>query len=146
MASTRSSITIRRPIAQVFAVITDVEQTGKWFPGNVEEHWTSPPPHGVGSTRHAVVTMYGRKTENDAITTEYDPPNRAAMKGTSPNAPFMATLTFEPDGEGTRVDVTTEFLLGGPMRLAGPLIAATYGRAWSRGLARLKEMMEAGAL
>ena len=100
MATTTKSITIRRPIEDVFAILTDVENTGKWFPGNVEEHWTSPSPHGVGSTRHAVVTMLGRRTENDAVTTEYQPPYRAAMKGTSPNAPFLVTLRFVPDPTG----------------------------------------------
>ena len=51
----------------------------------MEEHWTSPPPHGVGSTRHAVATVLGRRTENDAVATEFQPPHRAAMEGTSPN-------------------------------------------------------------
>ena len=94
MSRTSSSITIRRPIEDVFAVLTDVENTGTWFPGNVEEHWTSAPPHGVGSTRHAVVTVMGRRTENDAVVTAYEPPHRAVMEGTSANAPFVATLTF----------------------------------------------------
>jgi uncharacterized protein YndB with AHSA1/START domain len=146
MASVTNSITIGRPIEDVFDVMTNVENTGKWFPGNVEEHWTSPPPHGVGSTRHAVVTVLGRRTENDAVTTEYQPPHRAVMQGTSPNAPFIGTLTFASDGNGTRVDVTSEIWLGGPMRIVGPLVAAMYGRAWARGLANLKQMMESGAL
>ena len=146
MARARNGITIRRPIADVFAVLTDVEQTGKWFPGNVEEHWTSSPPHGVGSTRRAVVTMFGRRTENDAVTTEYDPPHRAAMRGTSPNAPFEATLIFAPDGDGTRVEVTSAFRLRGWTRPFGPLVAATYGWVWGRGLTKLKAMMESGAL
>src|SRR4029077_13260299 len=102
MPTTTNSITIRRPIEDVFAILTDVENTGKWFPGNVEEHWTSPSPHGVGSTRHAVVTMLGRRTENDAVTTGYQPPHRAAMKGTSQNAPFSVLLQFAPDRDGTR--------------------------------------------
>ena len=146
MASVTNTIRIRRPIEDVFAVLTDVENTGKWFPGNVEEHWTSPPPHGIGSTRHAVVTMRGRRTENDAVTTEYQPPHRAAMKGTSSNAPFTVTLTFAPDGDGTRVNVVSEIGLRGPLRLFGPLVAALYGRAWARGLANLKRLMESGAL
>jgi hypothetical protein len=58
----------------------------------------------------------------------------------------VATLAFATTGEGTRVDVTTDFLLRGSMRLMWPLIAAIYGRAWSRGLARLKAMMESGAI
>lgn len=146
MSSVTNSITIRRPIEDVFAVLTDVEQTGKWFPGNVQEHWTSPPSHGVGSTRRAVVKMFGRRTENDAVTTVYEPPHRAAMEGTSPNAPFVATLTFTEAADGTLVQVISELKLRGPARIFGPLVGWLYGRGWSRGLATLKRMMEAGDL
>jgi uncharacterized protein YndB with AHSA1/START domain len=146
MSSVTNSITIRRPVEDVFAVLTDVEKTGTWFPGNVKETWTSPPPHGVGSTRHAVVTTMGRRTENDAVVTEYEPPHRAVMQGTSPNAPFVVRLTFTPDGDGTRVDVASELGLTGPMRILGPLIGFVYGQGWARGLANLKRMMESGTL
>lgn len=146
MARVTNRITIRRPIEDVFAVLTDVEKTGLWFPGNVEEHWTSPPPHGVGSTRRAVVTMFGRRTENDAVTTEYDPPHRAGMRGTSPNAPFDATLIFARDGDGTRVEVRAAIHLSAWTRVFGPMVSAGYGWAWSRGLKTLKRMMESGEL
>lgn len=146
MSGVTRSITIRRPIEDVFAVVTNVENTGTWFPGDVVEHWTSPPPHGVGSTRRAVVTMLGRRSENDAVVLEYVPPYRAVIRGTSPNAPFLGTLTFAADGDGTRVEVTLEAALRGLMRIAGPLFMVWYGRAWARGLATLKQMMEASEL
>ena len=146
MSTVRNSVTIGRPIEDVFAVLTDVEKTGAWFPSNVEEHWTSPPPHGLGSTRHAVVTTFGRRRENDAVVMEYDPPARAAMRGTTPNAPFVVTLVFAPDGDGTRVDVTSDIALRGWTGLFGPIVAAGYGWAWNRGLKKLKQLMEGGAL
>ncbi len=146
MSGITNRIAIRRPIEDVFAVLTDVERTGTWFPGDVEEHWTSPPPHGVGSTRHAVVRLWGRRSENDAVVSEYDPPYRAVMAGTSPNAPFVATLAFRREGEATLVEVTTELVLRGPSRIAGPFFAAWYGRAWARGLETLKRLMESGGL
>jgi uncharacterized protein YndB with AHSA1/START domain len=146
MPNVTNSTTIQRSIEDVFEVLTDVENTGKWFPGNVEEHWTSAPPHGVGSTRHAVITILGWRTENDASVTEYDPPHRAVMAGTSPNAPFMVTLTFAPDATGTRVEVRSEITVRGARRPVGPLATALYGRAWDRGLANLKRLMESGAL
>ena len=144
MSGARATITIARPIEDVFAILTDVERTGTWFPWNVEEHWTSPPPHGIGSTRHAVVRMLGRRTENDAVVTEFDPPRRAAMIGTSRNAPFVAELDFAPVDGGTRVDVAVSFQLTGPSRVAGPPFAWLYGRAWRRGLAELKRQLEQG--
>lgn len=146
MSSSTNRITIRRPIEDVFSVLTDVEKSALWFPWDVEEHWTSPPPHGVGSTRHAVVRMGGRRSENDAVVTEYDPPFRAALAGTSPNAPFVATLAFSREGEATRVEATTEFVLRGASRIAGPIFAAWYGRAWARGLETLKGLMESSEL
>lgn len=141
-----NSITIRRPIEDVFAALTDVENTEKWFPGKVKEWWTSDPPHGVGSTRHAVVTMGWFRTENDAVATVYEPPRRAAMKGTSRNAPFEATLDFSPAEGGTRVDVATELFLRGPAKLLGPMFTHWYGGNWERGLVQLRLMMESGEL
>ena len=146
MTSVTNTIVIQRPIDDVFTVLTNVENTGKWFPANVEEHWTSPPPHGVGSTRHAAVTMLGRRTENDAVATVFEPPHRAAMQGTSSSAPFLTTLTFNDDAEGTRVHVETELTFRGGQRLIGPLFAGWYRRAWDRGLDNLKRMMECGEL
>lgn len=90
--------------------------------------------------------MFGRRTENDAIVTVFEPPDRAAMTGTSPNAPFVVTLSFRREGDGTRVDVTTDLLLRGPARILGPLVARWYGRQWRLGLENLKRLMESGDL
>ena len=143
---TRHTIEIKRPIEDVFAVLTDVTKTGRWYPAKVEEWWTTPPPHVVGSVRRARVLVLGRGVENDAVVTEYEPPRRAALKGVSASAPFEATLAFEPIEGGTRVDVEIVFHLRGVMRLVGPLFIAIYERGWERGLANLKRMMEAGEL
>lgn len=146
MSRIRSSVTIDRPIEDVFAVLTDVEKTGIWFPGDVKERWTSPPPHGVGSTRHAVITMFGRRTENDAVATEYDPPHRAVMAGTSPSAPFVTALDFRAEGIGTRVEMTTDLNFQGAQRIVGPVFTCLLARQWDQGLANLKRMMESGQL
>jgi uncharacterized protein YndB with AHSA1/START domain len=140
------SITINRPIEDVFAVLTEVKNTGKWFPGEVREWWTSEPPHGVGSTRRARVKMGWFTSENDAVATVYEPPRRAVMRGTSPNAPFEAMLTFEAVAGGTRVEATIELSLRWPAKLFGRMFARWYGKSWERGLANLKRMMEAGEL
>jgi uncharacterized protein YndB with AHSA1/START domain len=143
---TRHTIEINRSIEDVFAVLTDVTLTGRWYPAEVEEWWTTPPPHGVGSVRRARVLVMGRGVENDAVVTEHDPPRRAAMKGLSGSAPFEVKLAFEPVDGGTRVEVDSEFHLRGLMRLIGPAFVKNYERGWERGLANLQRMMEAGEL
>ncbi len=143
---TRSTVTIQRPIEDVFAVLTNVELTGRWYPARVEEWWTSPPPHGVGSTRRARVRVLGRPVENDAVVTAYDPPHLASLKGISRNAPFDVRIVFEAVAEGTRVDVDSMFDLKGIMRLIGTPFVRNYDRGWARGLANMKRLMESGEL
>jgi carbon monoxide dehydrogenase subunit G len=142
-ASVTSSVVIARPIEDVFAVLTNVENTGKWFPGNVQEWWTSPPPHGLGSTRHARVKMGLMTYQNDAVATVYEPPNRAVMKGTSRNAPFEADLRFTAVDGGTRVDAEIGFFMSGAARLFEGLLIRWYAKSWNRGMVNLKRMMEA---
>jgi carbon monoxide dehydrogenase subunit G len=144
----RHAVEIRRPIEDVFAVLTDVTRTGRWYPARVEEWWTTSPPHGVGSVRRARVYVLGRAMENDAVVTVHDPPRRAALKGLSASAPFEVTLDFTglDGGAGTRVEVESTFHLRGFLRLVGPLFVRSYERGWRRGLATLKRMMEAGEL
>ena len=145
-SSVHSSITINRPIEDVFAVLTNVENTGRWFPGDVKEWWTSPPPHGEGSTRRARVKMGLMTTENDAVATVFEPPHRAGMKGTSKNAPFEADLRFATVEGGTHVDATIEMFFSGPAKLFGPMFVRWYDKSWNQGMANLKRMMEAGEL
>jgi uncharacterized protein YndB with AHSA1/START domain len=141
-----ASATVRRPIEDVFAVLTDVERTGRWFPGDVEEHWTSPPPRGVGSTRHATVRAMGRTTENDAVVTAYEPPRLAAIRGTTRGALFDATLSFAEAGGATRIEVTVDLPASGAMRLVMPVFARWYGTQWQQGLVTLTRLMESGEL
>jgi hypothetical protein len=42
--------------------------------------------------------------------------------------------------------VVSDITLAGAAGLFGPVVAAVYGRMWSRGLSRLKQLMESGAL
>lgn len=145
-ASVQGSITINRPIEDVFAVLTNVENTGKWFPGNVMEWWTSPPPHGVGSTRRARVKMGLMTIENDAAATVFEPPHRAVMKGTSKNAPFEADLRFAAVDGGTQVDTRIDFFMTGAAKLFEGIFIRRYGKSWDQGMVNLKRMMEAREL
>ena len=80
------------------------------------------------------------------MTTVFEPPHRAAMRGTTPNAPFVVTLSFSTVPGGTRVDVVSDIALTGAARLFWPLVTAFYGRMWSGGLSKLKQLMDRGAL
>ena len=147
MARTGMSITINRPIDDVFRVLTTPEDTPRWSSSAIEEQLTSPGPVGVGSTRRAVVRSFGgRTTTNETIVTEFEPNRRVAMRSVSAPVPFEAAWSFARLPEGTRVDWTWSFEFKGAARLIGPPFAVYFQRSLQQDLARLKRMMEAGEL
>jgi uncharacterized protein YndB with AHSA1/START domain len=139
------SITIDRRVEDVFAVLTDVEKTRLWSADAEEEHMTTDPPVGVGSTRHAVGRMLGRRMENDAEVTAFEPNRAWTMKSlTGPS--WEASATFRAVDGGTRVDFSWSFGLGGALALFRPLLMIMFRRRFSADLRRLKDLMESGAL
>lgn len=137
-----ASALIDRPVGEVFDFLTDAENTGTWFPAQVREAWTSPPPRGVGSTRRAWVRMLGRVRANDGVVTVYDPPVRAAIRIDAAGMALTVTLSFEPIGEATRVSVAFDVAGRGVARLAVAPFLAWYRRSWRRGLVTAKRLLE----
>ena len=145
MADARLSVTISRPLEEVFAVLTDPEKTPKWSASAVEERWITPGPPAIGSRRLAVTQLMGRRSQNIAEVTAYEPNRMWEMKSVS-GPPFVARAEFARTDGGTRVDWTWSFDLQGAMRPFGPLVAWLFGRLFAKDLVRLKRMMETGEL
>jgi uncharacterized protein YndB with AHSA1/START domain len=145
MADARLSVTISRPLEEVFAVLTDPEKTPKWSASAVEERWITPGPPTIGSRRLAVTKLMGRRSQNIAEVTAYEPNRMWKMKSVS-GPPFVARAEFARTDGGTRVDWTWTFDLQGAMRPSGPLVARLFGRLFAKDLVRLKRMMETGEL
>lgn len=146
MAPQTHTVTIARSVEDVFAVVTDVTKTGRWFPGDVREFWTTPPPHGVGSVRHAVITVMGRRSENDATVTEFDPPHRGVLAGQAQGIRWTGTIECQSVPSGTKLDFIFDASASGAMRLLMWPFMNMYSRSWETGLANLKRMMEVGEL
>jgi uncharacterized protein YndB with AHSA1/START domain len=145
MADARLSVTISRPLGEVFTVLTDPEKTPKWSASAVEERWLTPGPPTIGSRRLAVTKLIGRRSQNIAEVTAYEPNRMWEMKSVS-GPPFVARAEFARTDGGTRVDWRWTFLLRGPMRPFGPIVARLFGRLFAKDLVRLKRMMETGEL
>lgn len=141
------SVSILRPVEDVFAVLTDVGQAAKWSRA-LEEQLITPHPLRVGSRRRAVVPMFGGRTmENEMELTALEPDRRLAMRGVA-GFPFPVRIVaeLEPAGGGTLLQWTTFMEPGGVVKLLGPVLAAGYKRSFAKDLANLKSMMESGAL
>jgi uncharacterized protein YndB with AHSA1/START domain len=144
-AVSRTSVTIARPVDEVFAVLSDPALTPRWSAAALEEAWITQPPHGIGSRRRAVTRGFGRRSENVAEVTALEP-NRSWQMTSVSGPRFVADARFEPVDGGTRVDFAWTFDLGRATRLVGPVVRRVFGSQLEKDLARLKSMMESGQL
>jgi uncharacterized protein YndB with AHSA1/START domain len=147
MRTIRVGGVIRRPVEDVFRVLSNPENAPKWSPHAIEEKLTSPPPVRVGSTRRAVVKTFGRGTaENHAVCTAFEPNRRIAWQTTSAPFPFQVTVDFVPVESGTQIDSIWRWEPSGASRLIAPLLDRIFKRVMEQDVANLARIMEAGEL
>lgn len=111
------SFTVPAPPEQTWALLTDLETVGGCFPGATVTEADEETFKGNVKVRLGPIAVTydgtGRFLERD------DEAHRAVIEGTGKglrglgNAGATATMQLTPDGEGTRVDVTTELQITG---------------------------------
>jgi uncharacterized protein YndB with AHSA1/START domain len=150
MGRTDLSVTIARPVEDVFAVLTDPTQSPKWSASAIDAQLITPGAPGIGSRRRAVAKgLFGGTMENVMEVTELEPNRKVALKLIS--APWGGSgrtwYTFTPVEGSTRVDWTWEIEPAGLWKPLGsrPFITL-FGRRLQRDLDNLKVMMESGQL
>ncbi len=143
MAKAEASETINRPVEEVFAYVTEIENTPQWSTGWVEVKQTSPGPMAEGATFRTVGKFLGQRIEQTYELTEFEPQRRFAARSTSGPIPTRWEYTFEPSGGGTRVNATAEFDPSGLFKLAEPIVANMAKRQLATDLANLKDILEA---
>jgi len=146
MAKAEISTTIKRPVEDVFAVISNTENTPKWTSGALEAKQTSTGPIGVGTTARSVSKFLGRRIEIESETTEFEPNRKYSWQSKSGPFPLKGSVTLEQIGGGTRVNSIIEAEPAGFFKLAEPLIVSIAKRQFQSDLDNLKDLMEANAL
>src|SRR5262249_39266880 len=146
MATIGISIVINRPLEDVFAFLSNPENSPKWSSGGSEVKITSTGPIGVGTTYRTVRTVLGRRIESENEFTAYEPNRSYATKSTSGPVPVESQVSFERVEGGTRVTGTLVGEPGGFFKLAEPLLVSMIKRQFEADLANLKDLMEAHAL
>ena len=142
MIRVEHSIVIRRPVAEVFAFVTDVQTWPRWNSTARDAYKTSPGPMGVGTRFRLAGHLFGRAVQMDHEVTAYEP-NRTFVARTL-SGPFQATgtYTFEPSNGGTRLNLVMEGEPGGVMKLATPALTAAVKRQVETQQAHLKKLLE----
>jgi len=130
----RAEVSVPASPEAVWPAFADAAAWPRWFSGMKDAHYTSPAPHGVGSTRH--VEVQGLRADETILA--FDVGRRFAFRVDSANVPFLRAMvevvTLEPAGGETRV-VYCQALEPKPwLRLLAPLLRSGMERGLRRGL------------
>ena len=148
MASFENTVTIRRPVEDVFAFLADFENVPKWNHAIVETTKVSPGPVGVGTTYRQTRSAPSRSEEAFEVTV-FEPASRLEVQGGL--GPFTARVNYllKPIGSGTRLTNAGTRLTNavgpessGLLTVVAPLATSRVKHAVAANLDTLKQLLE----
>jgi uncharacterized membrane protein len=132
------TITIHRPVEEVFAYLCDVEHGPSYISSQREAHKTSSGPTGIGTTFATSGKFLRRGGKYEIV--EYELNQRLAWKAVS-GARATTTWGFQPSGPSTRITFTREADPHGLSGLAESLLSGLANGKVDQDLGALKELL-----
>jgi carbon monoxide dehydrogenase subunit G len=129
------------PPEAVWAVIADYSRGPEWQRGISRVKWTSPEPHGVGSTFEQTTRFMSLERTNTYEVTEHEPGRVTAIKSTSGMDLAVRRVLAPNSIGGTRVTETATGGPGGGARLFSPMMRITMEKNIRADYERLKELL-----
>jgi uncharacterized protein YndB with AHSA1/START domain len=140
MSTAEHTVTIPRPVSEVFAFVADGETAPRWRPGVLDVSHVS--GDGVGARyRQGVRGPFGRRVAADYEITGYEPARLLAFRAIAGPVRPEGRYEFAADGDGTRVSFSLRCELNGVKRLMAPGVAKSM-RAEVESLERLRAVLE----
>ncbi|MBM3269443.1 MAG: SRPBCC family protein [Candidatus Sericytochromatia bacterium] len=102
------SVTIERPAAEIFPMLTEAERRREWVAGIIAIKEGGGPPR-VGAKAVETLDMGGQRVTVHAEVTALEPAKLLAVKGTSEGFEMAFRYRLEEFGGKTRVDWDAEF-------------------------------------
>lgn len=130
-------VTIARPVADVFAYVTDVRHVPEWQESAVSAEWLEE-GRRFRERRH----FMGRDADVELEVTELEPERRFDVRAVKAPVKFEIRHSFEAVDGGTRVRVHGEAKLGGALRFAAGMARRQAEHQFRRDFERLKELLE----
>jgi hypothetical protein len=141
--SVESTVTVARPVEEVFTFVSDPANDVKWHHNVVAARRTSEGPLGVGSTFKWDVNFLGKR-KADVEITRYEPHQLAANHVKSGLMRVTVTYRFAPDDGATRLTRRLDIPLPVVLRLVTPIVRPFARRDNDHHAEWLKEVLERG--
>ncbi len=142
MAHAESSITIARPVSEVFAFIVDGTKSPLWRPAVLDVAKVPDTPNGVGAVfTQGLKGPGGRRIAGDYTISELKPNELIKFQVTAGPARPTGTYTFAAQGDATLVTFALHYEPKGLAKLMDTLITKTMQSEVAT-LANLKTYLE----
>jgi uncharacterized membrane protein len=139
------TVDIDRPAEDIFAFVSNFENNPRWQQGMRSCTWTSPPPHGEGSTYDQTAHFLGKDVVSKFRVVEYEPDRRVKITSTAGPFPITETRVVAPrDADRATVTAIVEGDASGFFRVAAPILPLLVRRSVRADYARLKRLLEDG--
>jgi carbon monoxide dehydrogenase subunit G len=145
MIKVEVSVIIHRPLTEVFAILSNLENNMRWRTGMIAAQKISTGPIGVGTTYRMINSIFGRRIDGEAVVSEYELNQKYATVNKS-GLPIETKRTFEPVNGGTKVTFAVKTELRGFFNFAKPVLERIGKRRLESDAAKAKALIEAGIL
>jgi uncharacterized membrane protein len=142
MGRFEESITINRPVEEVFAYESEIKNWPHWHETVVEAEQTSEGQMAVGTTFKGKSNVEGRTMEFTGKMTEYDPYKRSGKIMDFGNIVINGTLTFDPANAGTRLTIVYDVKVRGLAKLMSSRINSGLHEELKQAVSKLKTVLE----
>ena len=147
MAKLESTVTIARPVAEIFRFFLDLDKNARLTDPNVESVVKTPEgPTGPGTTFRFRQKALGKVRETTTTFTSLEPNRKIEMEARLGPLRPKGTITFDPANGATTVVVRLSPNPVGPLKLLSPVFARIGQKVWDKRLARLKAALESSTL
>ncbi len=140
-----TSVEIDRPRAEVADFAANPDNATAWYANIKTVEWLSSPPLAVGSQLSFVASFLGRRLAYTYEVLEHVPGSRLTMSTRHGPFPMQTTYVWEDAPGGTRMTLRNRGEPSGFSKVGAPVLAQAMRRANQKDLARLKQLLEAGA-
>lgn len=106
----------------VWDYMSDFTNTNEWDPGT-ERTVRSAGNGGVGTTYDNTSKFMGRETQLTYTVVESHEPTLLQLRGENESVTATDTMTFTPNGTGTKVHYVAEFEFKGALAKVGPALS-----------------------
>ncbi len=141
MINYEKTVTILRPVDQVFRIISDAKQLRNWQANLIDNELLTEGPLHAGTRFREKRRIRSRETEIEGEITEFVPNERFATRTlTQPNV--TVSYTFKPVEGGTQVTYRFKMPSKGIMRFLEPLILGSIKKDTESDFSNLKQILE----